>query len=69
MNEKIKKIIQDLKVKLKKDIEPLMKNQTEIDLEMKSSGSQSKGSEVSLTNGWKDIEDRISDLPYKAEKK
>lgn len=59
--EEIIKTVQDMKV----DIESLKKTQVEIELETESLGSQTKTSEISLTNtieDIKDIEDMVEEM-------
>lgn len=57
--------IQDMKREFNKEINSLKKTQTEIKLEMKNSGCQTKPSEVSRTNRLTDKGGRISCLEDK----
>lgn len=57
LNEIIR-IIQDMKIKLQKEIGSLKKSQTEIKLKMKYSESQIKSSEESLTYKLDQVEEK-----------
>lgn len=60
--------LKNMKVEFYKETESLDKTQTEIKLEIKNLGCQTKWSDVSLTNKLQDIEEIISGLKKRQRK-